>query len=129
MDAREEFNHRPVIFCCSGGDGGGGTDGGTVDEKGRVSVLTKNGNYLIVNRLLSLPLLFSLSVVLSPCLFLLLSISFSSPSTFTLSPHRSPAPFPNAVHSPGCDRDTHRTSIRLSSPPPALKHGEPGGEA
>jgi len=27
MGAREEFNHRPVIFCCSGGSGGGG--GGT----------------------------------------------------------------------------------------------------
>lgn len=24
MGAREEFNHRPVIFCCSGGSGGGG---------------------------------------------------------------------------------------------------------
>lgn len=23
MGAREEFNHRPVIFCCSGGSGGG----------------------------------------------------------------------------------------------------------
>lgn len=60
-------------------------------------MLTKNGNYLIVNRLCALSLSLSLPVSLSSSA----SLSSSTPS--------------DVIHSPGCDRDTHRTFIASGS--------------